>query len=259
MKEYRSKGTLCVKTEHNLVYKFCDLEYIYNEDDSFKYIFTPNYSVIKLIPTKYFQGIPGLNLDLKRKEYIRENMTPVFIKERVPQESRIDYYKFLKSVNLDFMDPILYLIRTDLQYSGDNIYLLPYEEKETINYDNIKSHKNNNALIKDMLIDICKGNNVILHNQLIDDENRKGFYEFLLEIYSRNVKNNKQKQKEGIKKAKEIGKYKGRKPKPFDYDGFIKLLEKVNNKEMTAKKCAEELGISIDKYYREKKKFDMNK
>lgn len=35
---------------------------------------------------------------------------------------------------------------------------------------------------------------------------------------------------------------------------FLELLTKVENKEITPKEAAKELGISIDKYYRVKRK-----
>lgn len=56
-----------------------------------------------------FQGIPSLNLDLKKEVYVRENILPTFILERVPSKNREDLYDLLKSVNLTYIDPIEYL------------------------------------------------------------------------------------------------------------------------------------------------------
>lgn len=52
-------------------------------------------------------------MDLKKKEYIRKNIIPTFISERVPQKNREDFYELLEKLNMKFMDPIEYLIRTD--------------------------------------------------------------------------------------------------------------------------------------------------
>ena len=95
MKTYISKGKICIKGHYNLIYAVCDITYQLNEDDSFKYVFEPNYSVIELTDTSFFQGIPGLNLDLKKKEYIRTKI-PTFISERVPSRNREDYVELLE-------------------------------------------------------------------------------------------------------------------------------------------------------------------
>ncbi|MDD7043622.1 MAG: recombinase family protein, partial [Mollicutes bacterium] len=115
MKAYISKGTICIKGPFQLIYAVCKITYQLNEDDSFKYVFEPNYSVISLLDSSIFQGIPGLNLDLKRKEYIRIK-TPTFIAERVPSKKREDYLDLLAKVDMDYMDPIEYLIRSKEQY-----------------------------------------------------------------------------------------------------------------------------------------------
>ena len=253
MKEYSSIGTICIKGPYNLIYSVCDLEYFYYGDDSFKYIFKPHYSVINLLSSNYFQGIPGLNIDLQKKEYIRKNIKPTFISERVPSINRVDYYELLRKVKMDFMDPILYLIKTDEQYFGDNLFMLPKIENKECIFDNTNNHESNNSLIKKVLDNICLGNNININNQIIDDNNRKIFHDIFLSLYSRSLLFNKEKQKEGIKKAKSGEKYKGRKPIEVDKKVFMSLLKEVEANKITAKVAASTLGISIDKYYRVKK------
>jgi len=249
MKTYNSVGTICLKGPCNLTYKLCKIEYILNEDETYKYIFTPNYSVMELLDSYYFQGIPGINLDLKKEVYIRENRIPTFISERVPQKNREDYYELLEKVNMEYMDPILYLIRTTKKYSGDNLYVVPFEEKITICLDEYKT----NDITREIIKNICLGNNIEYKNQLINDENRKEFHDLFLGIYSVTYNSNKAKQKEGIEKAKKDGKYIGRKPISVDKLRFLELLDEVNNKKITSKEAANKLGISIDKYYRLRK------
>ena len=74
MKTYKSKGIISLKGPFNIVYKLCEIEYILYEDETFEYDFTPNYCVMSLMSSYYFQGIPGLNLDLKKEKYIRKNI-----------------------------------------------------------------------------------------------------------------------------------------------------------------------------------------
>ena len=254
MRAFVSKGLICVKDSFNLIYNVCTITYEEREDESFKYIFEPNYSVIDLLTSRYFQGIPGLNLDLRRKEYIRENIIPTFISERVPQKNREDYYELLEEVNLEYMDPIEYLIRTKLQYCGDNFFCIAYKDKELDTFENFNMFDNNNSLIKKILLSICMGNDVSFNGEIINDSNRKFAYDILIGIYSRSKEANKQAQANGINKAKKESKYKGRKPKDVNEVKFLELLDKVEKKKMTSKEASNNLGISIDKYYRLRKK-----
>ncbi len=122
MKSVIKKGFICVKDEYNIVYRVCLLTHIENDDGTFRYEFRPNYFVISLLDSNLFQGIPGLNLDLKKEVYVRENILPTFISERVPSKNREDLYDLLKSVNLTYIDPIEYLCRTTYKYFGDNFF-----------------------------------------------------------------------------------------------------------------------------------------
>ena len=45
----------------------CDITYSLNSHDSFMYVFKPNYFVCDLLSSAIFQGIPGLNLDLRKE------------------------------------------------------------------------------------------------------------------------------------------------------------------------------------------------
>ena len=254
MRSFISKGLICVKDSFHLIYNVCTITYEEREDETFKYIFEPNYSVIDLLTCKYFQGIPGLNLDLRRKEYIRDNIIPTFISERVPQKNRVDYYELLEDVNLEYMDPIEYLIRTKLQYFGDNFFCISYKDKKLDDFNNFTFFDNNNSFIKKILLSICIGNDVSFNGEIINDSNRKFAYDILIGIYSRSKEANKQAQVNGINRAKNDLKYKGRKPVPVNAAKFLELLDRVQKKKMTPKEAASSLGISIDKYYRLRKK-----
>ena len=251
MREYKSFGTICVKDEYGFIYALCKIEYILKEDDNYKYIFKPNYSVIELLGPNLFQGIPGLNLDLKKEEYIRDNINPTFISERVPSKNREDYYELLSSVNMTYMDPIKYLILTKDQYSGDNLFVIPYEEKKIIEINS--SSMSNITLIKNVLLNLCLGNDIMMNDTVINDDTRKTFYNTFLPMYIKSFNLNKLKQKEGIDKAKKEGKYKGRKPIEVDMLVFNDLQERLEKKLITRQQLLDHLGISKDKYYRLKK------
>lgn len=259
MKIHHSTGSICLKGPLGLIYNVARIDYYLQENDEYEYIFTPNYSVIELLSDDYFQGIPGLNLDLKKEQYIRKNRLPTFISERVPSKSRVDYFELLKEANLEYMEPIEYLINTKLQYFGDPLFVKPYQEKTRVSIKNESSRDNNTILIKKALDNICLGNDVDFLSTIIDDHNRKEIHDIFLSLYTRSTLSRKKEQQKGIAAAKKEGIYRGRKPLPIDLRKFIDLLSEVENKKMTPKEAADQLGISIDKYYREKKKIKFTK
>ena len=252
MREFKSIGNICIKDNLNITYVLCKIEYILTEEKKAKYIFTPNYSVIDLLDNNIFQGIPGLNLDLRKDKYVRENITPTFISERVPTPNREDYYELLKEVNMDYMDPIKYLILSDKRYSGDTLFVIDYYDRKTVIMD-IDNYRNSISVIKNIVSNLTGGNNVKINDEIIDDTNRKTFFNIFYKIYEKMYDSSKEKQKEGIEKAKQEKKYKGRKPISVDILKFDYLEEKVEKKEITRQDLMKELGISKDKYYRLRK------
>ena len=184
MNKLISTGMICLKNDLNIEFYVCKITYILNEDESFKYIFEPNYNVISLLDSDIFQGIPGLNLDLKRKQYIRTSL-PVFISERVPQKNREDFNEILSSLNMDYMNPIDYLIKTKMKYSGDNFYVKEFENKQKIIINNISNKNNTTDTIKIILNNIAKGNDVKINNLVINNKNRKDIYQTLIYIYQK--------------------------------------------------------------------------
>lgn len=258
MKIYQSKGTICVPGPCNLIYAVCDLEYVTRSDETFCYTFKPRYSIIDLLTVDYFQGIQGLDLDLRKAEYIRDNRTPVFISERVPSQNREEFHELIHRVGMTFMEPIKYLIKVkemlNEQYFGDTLFMKPFIEKQMINYDEFDSHLTNNALLKEILSNICFGHDITIGSQIINDTNRKVFHDIFLTLYLRSCQSQKEKQKEGIETAKQNGKYQGRKPVPISFSDFQVAVSNVEMGFITAKEAAKRLNISIDKYYRLKKK-----
>ena len=182
MKTYYSRGLIVVKDKFNITYLLSKIEYFYNEDETFKYVFTPSYSTISLLKPDIFQGLPGLNLDIKKEKYERINRVPVFISERVPNKNREDYYELLKEVNMEYMDPIEYLIRVKGQYFGDPYFVIAYKDKEKNDLDNLKGKYTNTELIKIILDNIAIGNDIIFNDTLINDDNRKLIYDIFLTV-----------------------------------------------------------------------------
>lgn len=257
MAPYISNGTIYIKSELGIEYAVCNITYIVNQDETYKYIFKPNYNVIELMPKGFFQGIPGLNLDLKKEEYIRENIIPVFIAERVPSKHREDLYELLEQVDLDFIEPILYLKRTPLQYFGDKLYVKDIHQKAEIKIDLVSSKLNNQGIIKLILRHLSLGDDILLDTIKINDSNRKFTHDLLLKLYSRSYKLNKELTQKGIDAAKANHLYRGRKKKEINVQTFKTLLAKINNKEVTFEDALKILNISSATFYRKKKEFNL--
>ena len=256
MKSVITSGLICVKDKLNVEYFLAKIEYQVNEDETFEYRFSPYYNVIELLDSSIFQGIPGLDLDLKKEVYIRKNKTPVFISERAPSENRENLIEMLESVDMDYLNQLEWLIRTNLKYSGDNMYVKRYEDNENVEIPLI-NNLNTNSLLKRILSEMCKGNTVTFGNFLIDDSNRKEIHYLLSKLYEKGKIYQYNKMLEGIKNAKNDGKYKGRKKKEIEDTEFYEIYKMYKNKTLLLEDAINKLGISKATFYRKVKELSI--
>lgn len=257
MREIITRGDICLNDEYNLTYKVAEIIYTEREDESYVYEIKPNYSVISLLTTKDFQGIPGLDLDLKKKSYIRENVIPVFISERAPGKNREDLWKLLKDCDMQYLNQLEWLIRTDTRYSGDKLFVQRPEDK-TIEVDSINSIGDRSAVIcRKILETICYGNTVISHSVRIDDTNRKQYFELLKAMYSTERKYLDSQRSAGIAASAKNGNYKGREKIKIDKLVAQEIFLDYEAKKINSADASEKLGISKSTFlrrYREYKK-----
>lgn len=73
MNEIKTSGIICLKDEYDFEYQISDIDYIEYNQQEYTYLFYPKYPVIELLKPNLFQGIPGLDLDLKLECYERKN------------------------------------------------------------------------------------------------------------------------------------------------------------------------------------------
>ncbi len=256
MKESSVEGIIYVVDELNIKYSVCYIKQVYYEDESFKYIFQPYYHIIDMLNPSFFQGIPGINLDFRRKEYIRENKTPTFIYERTPQENREDLWELLDEVNLNFYDKLEWLIRTDKIYSGDRLIVGRYQVPMTKNYinnlvygDKIEVESINEfgkepfEILKIILKIITYGAYLKTSDFYINDENRMNVYHLIYPIYKLELNKIKKRQKEGIEKAKNKNLYKGRKKIEVPEPKLSEVIEKMKANTFTEKDAMKFLGL----------------
>ena len=74
MKEKTTKGTISLDGPGGLVYDVGTIACTVREDETFRYVFVPNWAVIDLLQPPDFQGVPGFDLSLRKEEYVRENL-----------------------------------------------------------------------------------------------------------------------------------------------------------------------------------------
>jgi len=246
------EGSITIEHE-GIIYYVSNLSYTIWEDDSFEFVFVPNYFVIDLLPTSVFQGIPGLNLDERKERYVRKNIMPTFISERVPQKNREDFFELLKEVGMDYLNPIEYLLKTKKQYSGDPLKLKEMNAKSLVNINDVEFKNNTFGLTKIILDNLAKGNDVFFEGSVIDNTNRKSFFNVLNALYVKSLKGREASRNAGIERAKQSGKYKGRKPVPVDMILFNESLKDISNGLISVREACKRLNISIDKFYRVRK------
>ena len=76
--------------------------------------------------------IPGIDMELRLKDYYRVNYIPTFIAERTPSENREDLWELLESVDLDYYDRFEWLLRTKMRAANDNLIVERRRIEETV-------------------------------------------------------------------------------------------------------------------------------
>lgn len=192
-----TEGVICLEQD-DVIYHICKIEYYYFDDNNEKYVFIPYWNVIDLLPDDIFQGIPGLNMELRKERYERINRVPVFIAERTPSENREDLWDLLEMCNMDYLNRLEWLIRTPLRYFGDNLYAIRFKEAKQIekvndltkfNYkDNVKvdsifslGHKQQ-TIIKILLRIVVSGSYLTSKELSINDDNRESYFNLLYSL-----------------------------------------------------------------------------
>jgi hypothetical protein len=255
------EGTICLDDDCNITYKIADVKYEEDEEGKFRYTFIPCYSVIELLSSDLFQGIPGLNLDLKKEKYIRENIVPVFISERSPSENREDLQELLTSCGMTHLNRLEWLIKTNTQYFGDRLYVREKIDSNVVietgsMFNLVERYDSLNKKILDI---ICIGNNISCSEIKINDSNRLEYYKFLMPIYKKQYEAKVRTLLKSVRKAVENSSFKGRKKIELDKEFFIKVAEDYNKKIISLNEALKKLNISKSTFFRRLKQCDFNK
>ena len=108
------------------------IDYQEFDEENFQYVISPYWEIVDGLPASVFQGIPGIDMDLRLKDYYRVNYIPTFITERTPPENREDLWELLESVDLDYYDRFEWLLRTKMRAANDNLIVERRRTNKTV-------------------------------------------------------------------------------------------------------------------------------
>lgn len=274
---YRNVGIIKVFDRNNRNYNVGEIVFERFDEQNFQYIIKPYWQLIEQIPQGLFQGIPGINMELRRDAYYRVNMTPTFISMRTPSESRENVRELMRSVGLDYYDRFEWLLRSEMRCGDDNLfvvrkptdnlrieniesamnrYLHPGDVVEIDNLSDIQG--NNSKLIENLFTLLQSGVQIYIRseNRYIDDNERKTMLYLLRNILESMDRNNKTRRQAGIENAKLNGRYLGRKPIKVDDQLLKQVAIAFLNKHISEQEAINRLGItSRSTFYRKIKPF----
>lgn len=251
------------------------IEYQEFDEENFQYVISPYWDIVDGLPSSIFQGIPGIDMDLRLKDYYRVNYIPIFITERTPSENREDLWELLESVGLDYYDRFEWLLRTKLRAGNDHLIVERRRcDKMTVVYNNKAKFdlQYGDDLIVESFEDIAdtltkfndrmfsiitNGINIISKDKefLIDASMRSAMVRYL--IAQKNMSHNEKtvKRKIGVDNAKKEGKYRGRKPIEVDDNILRNIAKELDDGIITVQDAMKRMDItSRSTFYRKLKK-----
>jgi hypothetical protein len=241
---YVNSGIIKAVMKNGEKISVAQIDYQEFDEENFQYVISPYWEIVDGLPASVFQGIPGIDMDLRLETYYRVNYIPTFIAERTPSENREDLWEILESVGLDYYDRFEWLIRTPMRAANDNLIVerrrteqvvekyttgilsnLQYGDKVIV--DSMEAIADTTAGFADEIFTvITNGVDIISESgqMLVDITTRSSMIPIIIAqkiIAQREYAKNR---RSGIEQAKKQGKYIGRKPIEVDE----KVLRQVN-------------------------------
>ncbi|WP_026496511.1 recombinase family protein [Butyrivibrio sp. WCD3002] len=253
MDSIETTGLIVLQDNYHIEYKIAKIVYTEYQNGDFQYDFMPYYNVIDLLGADLFQGIPGIDLDKRKKCYTRKNLVPTFISERTPSKNRENLWELLDEVGMDYLNQLEWLIRTDTHYSGDRLYVRRFEasdEKKKVEYSVSNNACRAKNMSHDLLIHICQGDDILIEGAEINDSNRMAFYSLLFNMYKNESEYRNSRLREGVAEAKKKGLYRGRKKKKISRPKIYEVSRKLKEGLITEDEAIAELGVSRATMYR---------
>ena len=275
---YRNCGIIKAVTKEQEKIQVGRITYEEFDNEEYQYIISPFWEIIDMLPTSVFQGIPGIDMDLRLEHYYRANCDPVFITERTPGKNREDLWELLDSVGLTYYDRLEWLIRTDLRAAVDNLIVERAREEacttqvtdsrqlskvlEESQYGDtvIISHlellgKNSETCTKTLNRLMHYGVRLISRKEKIDicPEEYKAFLPMVEALCRMNERVRRERQQEGIEIAKEQKRYRGRVRKETDEAFLLETIRRFREKEIPLDEALRLTELSKSTFYRRMK------
>lgn len=268
---HRSTGLIQAYDRFNRLFNIGEITFERHDDQNYQYIITPYWPSIDSLPDGLFQGIPGINMDIRRDCYYRVNMTPSFISMRTPSESRENVNELMTSVGLDYYDPFEWLLRTETKCGDDNLvvvrkpdashgrvrlselhrqWIIPEDDIEIEGLDDFNG--SNARLIDEMYQLLQSGCKIYIHgeNRYIEDHERQIMLELLKNMMVCSDRCQRSRREEGIREVKREGRYQGRKPMAIDDQLLRKTVHEFRNHLISEREAMTRLGVSRSTFYR---------
>lgn len=246
MREKMTEAQLCLDGPGGFTYILGLVRYTVREDDSFRYELEPDYAVIDLLGSVDFQGIPGFDLSARKARYERVNRTPTLIADRAPMENREDLWQLLDQCDMEYWDPLEWLVRTKTRYIGDGLYFraVPPAENGLEAGEAIAGAVTSRQGTATVLRALCEGREVTIAGSAVSSPERKALYGCLLPLYE------KMSRGEVARGEAQVASRRGRKRKPVDELMLREAVERYRSRQWSAKEAAAYLAVSEPTFYR---------
>lgn len=273
---FRSVGIIKAVDKNENRYNVAEVSFERYDDQNFQYVFSPYWKLIEFLPKDVFNGIPGINMDVKKEHYYRVNMTPSFISKRTPSRTRENVKELLDEVGLDYYDRFEWLLRTDRVCGDDNLIVERMREEvttfEKADAKTINLVQPGDEIILNRLCDIAPNKKMLSESLFrllqsgatisVKEDNVTFSAELCpspLYILERMMEYSKlhddMRRKEGIEQAKEDNKYKGRKPIKVDALVFEDVADKFEKGIIVESLALEKLSMSRSTFYRRMREY----
>ena len=247
------------------------IDYQEFDEENFQYVISPYWEIVDGLPASVFQGIPGIDMELRLKDYYRVNYIPTFIAERTPSESREDLWELLESVDLDYYDRFEWLLRTKMRAANDNLIVERRRIEETVGQftsgiisglqygdkvivESMESIADTTAGLTDGMFNIVtSGIDVVTESGqvLVDAMARAAMIPYMVAQRIMSRRERISLQQAGIEQAKKDGKYAGRKPTPVDENVLRQVAKELDEGIITIEEAMKRTKInSRSTFYR---------
>lgn len=245
---YISSGIIKAVMKNGDKVSVAQIDYQEFDEENFQYVISPYWEIVDGLPASVFQGIPGIDMDLRLKDYYRVNYIPTFISERTPSESREDLWELLDSVGLDYYDRFEWLLRTNMRAANDNLIVERRRMEETVKQfasgvisglqygdkvivESLETIADTTAGLADGMFSIVAGGVDVVTQSgqvLVDAMTRAAMVPYMITQRIISRRERAANRQEGIEQAKKNGKYTGRKPIEVDENTLRQVAKELD-------------------------------